>query len=114
MLTGHFPYLQEDGTSITFSRDKALAREDMEFASWEHPMVLRPWIWCVPQSWARRHRHYQAPYVAPRHHAARSASHRELRRAAVAAGGTLPAMVTLRLLVDARGKDLAQLLRPPA
>jgi ATP-dependent helicase HepA len=40
MLTGHFPYLQEDGTTITFSRDKALAREDMEFASWEHPMIL--------------------------------------------------------------------------
>jgi ATP-dependent helicase HepA len=40
MLTGHFPYLKEDGTTITFKRDKALAREDMEFASWEHPMVL--------------------------------------------------------------------------
>ena len=40
MLTGHFPFIKEDGTTITFSRDKALAREDMEFASWEHPMVL--------------------------------------------------------------------------
>lgn len=40
MLTGHFPYLQEDGTTITFSREKALAREDMEFMTWEHPMIL--------------------------------------------------------------------------
>nr|MBP6682358.1 DEAD/DEAH box helicase family protein [Halioglobus sp.] len=40
MLTGHFPYLREDGTTVTFSRDKALAREDMEFLSWEHPMIL--------------------------------------------------------------------------
>jgi ATP-dependent helicase HepA len=39
MLTGHFPFLKEDGTTITFSRDKALAREDMEFLTWEHPMI---------------------------------------------------------------------------
>jgi ATP-dependent helicase HepA len=40
MLTGHFPGLREDGTTITFSREQALAREDMEFLTWEHPMVL--------------------------------------------------------------------------
>jgi ATP-dependent helicase HepA len=40
MLTGHFPGLKEDGTTITFSRDKALAREDLEFLTWEHPMIL--------------------------------------------------------------------------
>lgn len=40
MLTGHFPGLREDGTTITFNREKALAREDMEFLTWEHPMVL--------------------------------------------------------------------------
>lgn len=40
MLTGHFPYLREDGTTVTFSRDKALAREDIEFVTWDHPMIL--------------------------------------------------------------------------
>jgi ATP-dependent helicase HepA len=40
MLTGHFPYLREEGTTVTFSRDKALSREDMEFLTWEHPMVV--------------------------------------------------------------------------
>ncbi|CAA0107440.1 RNA polymerase-associated protein RapA [Halioglobus japonicus] len=40
MLTGHFPGIREDGTTITFSREQALAREDMEFLTWEHPMVL--------------------------------------------------------------------------
>ncbi|HEY6131057.1 MAG TPA: RNA polymerase-associated protein RapA [Halioglobus sp.] len=40
MLTGHFPYLKDDGTTVTFSRDRALAREDMEFLTWEHPMML--------------------------------------------------------------------------
>ncbi|MBM70151.1 MAG: RNA polymerase-associated protein RapA [Haliea sp.] len=40
MLTGHFPHLQEDGTTVTFSRSKALAREDMAFLTWEHPMLV--------------------------------------------------------------------------
>lgn len=40
MLTGHFPWLQEEGTTVTFSRDKALAREDLAFLTWEHPMLV--------------------------------------------------------------------------
>ena len=40
MLTGHFPHLPEEGTTVTFSREKALSREDMEFMSWEHPMIV--------------------------------------------------------------------------
>lgn len=38
-MHGHFPGLREEGNTITFDRDKALRREDMEFISWEHPMV---------------------------------------------------------------------------
>lgn len=40
MLTGHFPGLRDEGTTVTFSREKALNREDMEFLTWEHPMIL--------------------------------------------------------------------------
>ena len=40
MLSDHFPGLNEDGNTITFDRNKALSREDMEFLSWEHPMVV--------------------------------------------------------------------------
>ena len=40
MLIGHFPGLKEDGITITFNREKALAREDLEFLTWEHPMIL--------------------------------------------------------------------------
>jgi ATP-dependent helicase HepA len=40
MLTGHFPYLPDDGMTVTFSRDKALIREDMDFLTWEHPMIV--------------------------------------------------------------------------
>ncbi|UTW45886.1 RNA polymerase-associated protein RapA [bacterium SCSIO 12696] len=34
-----FPGLLEDGMTVTFSRHKALSREEMHFLSWEHPMV---------------------------------------------------------------------------
>ena len=36
----HFPMLQDDGLTVTVNRDIALAREDMQFISVEHPMVL--------------------------------------------------------------------------
>jgi ATP-dependent helicase HepA len=39
MKTSDFPGLKEDGVTVTYSRTKALFREDMEFLSWEHPMV---------------------------------------------------------------------------
>ena len=38
-MHGNFPGLNEEGNTITFNREKALRREDMEFLSWEHPMV---------------------------------------------------------------------------
>ena len=36
----HFPMLQDDGLTVTVDRDVALAREDMQFLTQEHPMVL--------------------------------------------------------------------------
>jgi len=36
----HFPMLLDDGLTVTVNRDKALAREDMQFITIEHPMVL--------------------------------------------------------------------------
>jgi ATP-dependent helicase HepA len=41
MLVQDFPGLGEDGCTVTFRREKALAREDIEFLSWEHPMVIQ-------------------------------------------------------------------------
>lgn len=35
-----FPELPEDGVTITYRRETALAREDMQYLTWEHPMVL--------------------------------------------------------------------------
>lgn len=40
MLTGHFPGLHdEDGITVTFNREHALRREELQFMSWEHPIV---------------------------------------------------------------------------
>ncbi len=36
----HFPMLQDDGLTVTVNRDIALAREDMQFLTQEHPMVM--------------------------------------------------------------------------
>ncbi|MGR8942217.1 MAG: RNA polymerase-associated protein RapA, partial [Gammaproteobacteria bacterium] len=36
----HFPNLSEDGMTITINRSIALAREDFQFMTMEHPMVL--------------------------------------------------------------------------
>ena len=34
-----FPHLPDDGMTITWVRDKALAHEEMQFVTWEHDMV---------------------------------------------------------------------------
>ncbi len=40
MRVTRFPYLPEDGFTITVNRDIALAREDLQFLTWEHPLVI--------------------------------------------------------------------------
>ena len=39
MLSDYFPCLKEEGVTINFNRKKAQLREEMEFITWEHPMV---------------------------------------------------------------------------
>ncbi|WP_126456560.1 RNA polymerase-associated protein RapA [Sulfuriflexus mobilis] len=39
MQTSSFPALREEGMTVTYDRDTALANEDMQFLSWEHPML---------------------------------------------------------------------------
>ncbi|MTW21661.1 RNA polymerase-associated protein RapA [Allochromatium palmeri] len=39
MLQETFPRLPEDGLTVTFDRAQALAHEDREFLTWEHPMT---------------------------------------------------------------------------
>ncbi|MDU3076828.1 MAG: RNA polymerase-associated protein RapA, partial [Mixta calida] len=39
MLVPDFPGLPEVGCTITFDRDQALAREDAQYVTWEHPII---------------------------------------------------------------------------
>ncbi len=39
LLVSSFPGLPEDGLTATYERSLALGREDIEFLTWEHPMV---------------------------------------------------------------------------
>ncbi|MET1079088.1 MAG: RNA polymerase-associated protein RapA [Pseudomonas sp.] len=39
MLDASFPLGDDEGVTITYDRNQALAREDMQFLTWEHPMV---------------------------------------------------------------------------
>ncbi|TAK63300.1 RNA polymerase-associated protein RapA [Methylobacter sp.] len=39
LRVSHFPGLTEDGMTVTVNRQIALAREDMQFMTWEHPIV---------------------------------------------------------------------------
>ena len=111
MLTGHFPYLREEGTTITFDRNRALAREDMEFASWEHPMIIEAMdmvhstelgnaaigtikLKGVAPGTMLLEALFTVNCVAPR---------------ALQVDRFLP-LSPMRLLVDARGKDLAALV----
>ena len=39
LLTGQLPYLDEEGITVTFDRAAALARDDVHFLTWEHPLI---------------------------------------------------------------------------
>ncbi len=39
LRVSHFPNLSEDGLTITINRHIALAREELQFLTWEHPLV---------------------------------------------------------------------------
>ncbi|MFT4614861.1 MAG: ATP-dependent helicase HepA [Bacteroidia bacterium] len=111
MLTGHFPMVDEEGTTVTFDRDKALAREDMLFLTWEHPMIMEAIdmvhsteignaaigtlkLKGVAPGTMLLEVLYTINCIAPR---------------ALGVERFLP-LSPMRLLVDGRGKDLAQLV----
>ena len=39
-MLNRFPGLPDDGMTITYDRDIALANEDVQFLSWDHPLVI--------------------------------------------------------------------------
>ena len=47
MVSESFPGLPEEGTTVTFNRELALSREDIEYLTWEHPMVSAALDWVI-------------------------------------------------------------------
>jgi ATP-dependent helicase HepA len=43
MITDAFPTLREEGQTLTFDRARALSREDLSFASADHPLIRGSW-----------------------------------------------------------------------
>jgi len=39
LITGDLPGLEEDGMTVTFDRSAAVARDDIHFLTWEHPLL---------------------------------------------------------------------------
>ena len=39
LITGELPFLDEDGITCTFDRQVALSRDDIQFLTWEHPLI---------------------------------------------------------------------------
>ena len=53
MLTGHFPYVREEGTTVTFSRDQRAGAGGYGIPYLGAPHDRwRPWTWCTPPNWA--------------------------------------------------------------
>lgn len=40
LVTGQLPGLDEEGVTVTYNRPTALAREDVLFFTWEHPIIM--------------------------------------------------------------------------
>ncbi len=47
LLATGLPTLDEDGMLVTFERDTALMREDVQFLTWEHPLVRGGMDWVL-------------------------------------------------------------------
>ncbi len=111
MLTGHFPGLGEEGTTVSFSREHALARVDLEFLTWEHPIMTEAMemvtstelgnaaiatisLKGIPAGTLLLESVYSINCVAPRN---------------LQVDRFLP-ISPIRLLVDNRGKDLASIM----
>ncbi|SEA03715.1 RNA polymerase-associated protein RapA [Alkalimonas amylolytica] len=103
------PGLHDDGVSITFDRSTALAQEDIQFLSWDHPMVLSTLDYLTEQQRGNNS-------VALLHNPALPAGSWFLELiylveasapAKLQLGRYLP-VTPIRLLMDPQGRDLAK------
>ncbi|EXJ13940.1 RNA polymerase-associated protein RapA [Imhoffiella purpurea] len=108
MLQESFPRLPEDGLTATFDRSSALAHEDREFLTWEHPMAREAMelltasdLGTSSVTLLRTGRFKRATLLLEMLYVAECPAPPELQ-----VGRFLPPTL-LRLLLDVEGRDLA-------
>ncbi len=110
-----FPGLPEDGLTFTCHRETALANEDMQFFTWEHPLVLRGMEMVLSGE------HGNTAVTAMKHPAVRPGTLLleciyvlESASTRMAQSGRYLPPSTLRVVVDAQGHDHADELTETA
>lgn len=115
MKHSYFPGLKEDGNTVTLDRLKALSRDDIEFLTWEHPMVVESMDMMIKGDAGNAamttisvkglkpgtlllESYYTLQSIAPKH----LQLHRYM------------SLSPVRLLVDVNGKDLSQVVNHEA
>lgn len=108
MFVPAFPHLDQDGKTITFSRTKALEREDYDFMTWDHPMVLGAMDLILSQNFGssslavRQKRGAQGNFYLEGHYTLDCAAPNMLNLERFGIGEVV------RLLVDDKGSDLSE------
>ncbi len=107
-----FPELPEEGVTVTMDRDRALEREDFVFLGWEHPWLEGAMESVLESSLGQA----SVASLSLRGVPTGSRLYEFIFTAQLSAPRALGlnrylSMHPLRLLVDARGKDLTELLR---
>lgn len=108
MFVPAFPHLDQDGKTITFSRTKALEREDYDFMTWDHPMVLGAMDLILSQNFGssslaiRQKRGAQGNFYLEGHYTLDCAAPSLLNLERFGIGEIV------RLLVDDKGTDLSE------
>ncbi len=108
MLIPHLPELDDEGTLVTFDRATALGREELQFLTWEHPMVRAALDWLRENQYGNSavtvidtQKVKPGTVLLETVHTIQCAAPKKLR-----AGRFLPP-VTLRRIVDVAGRTLA-------
>lgn len=110
MQTGSFPMLTEEGMTITYKREMALSHEDIHYITWAHPLVSGA-MELVESSELGNSALTSLKYDGAKAGTLLLEALYQLESTSQASSRYLPP-VTIRVVIDAQGKDHATSLTP--
>jgi len=110
MQTGSFPMLTEEGMTITYRREMALSHEDIHYITWAHPLVTGA-MELVESSELGNSALTSLKYSGAKAGTLLLEVLFQLESTSQASSRYLPP-VTIRVVVDAQGRDHAEKLTP--